>query len=81
MSDNVQLNGIDEAKPDLHVLTRLGVGNTKVEARLPLRYEVNSGESLLGARNNPCPDSSSPELALLRTTPSVWMGQHELNFA
>ena len=64
--------------PNLHALPCLRVGGTKVETRLSLRHEVDSGIRL-GVGDNSRSDGSGPELALLRAAPPVGMGQHELN--
>ena len=69
------------ATPNLQVFTGLSVGSTEVETRLPFRYEVDPGMTLWGVGDDVCSDGGSPELALLRSAPSIGVGQHELNVA
>ena len=57
----------------------MGMSGTKVKTCLPLSHEVDSGTPLLGVGDDVRLDCGSPELALLRTAPTVGMGQHELD--
>jgi hypothetical protein len=57
------------------------VGSTEVETRLPFRHEVDSGMSLWGIGDDVRSDSGSPELTLLRSAPSIGVGQYEFDVA
>lgn len=65
--------------PDLQAFTGRSLGSAEVEARLPLGHEVDPRMSLGCVGDYARSDCGGPELALLRATPSVGMGQHELD--
>ena len=59
----------------------MSVGGTEVETGLPFGHEMDSGTSFWGIGDDVRFDRGSAKLTLLRTTPLVGMGQHELNAA
>ena len=67
--------------PNLQVFTGLSVGSAEVETRLPFRHEVDPAVSLWGVGDDTRFDGGGTELALLRSAPSIGMGQHKLNAA
>ena len=67
--------------PNLQVFTGLSVGSAEIETRLPFRHEVDPAVSLWGVGYDTRFDGGSPELTLLRSAPTIRMGQHELNVA
>lgn len=64
---------------NLQVFTGQSVSNTKVETGLPFSHEMDSTTSLRRVRDDSRSNGSSPEMALLRTPPTVGMGQDELD--
>ena len=65
--------------PNLQISARSGVSNAEVETCFPFRHEMDSGTPLLGVGHDLRLDGGSSKLVLLRTTPPIGMGQHELN--
>ena len=65
--------------PNLQRFTLLSVGSTEVEGCLPFCHEVDPAMSFWCVRDNFGLHSGGPELALLRTTPPIGMGQDKLN--
>ena len=64
---------------NLHLFIGQRVDGTEVETGLPLGHEVDSSISFRCVRDDSRSDGGIPEMTLLRTTPSVGVGQHELS--
>ena len=64
---------------DLQVFTRLRFGSTKAETCFAFSHKVDLRMPGRGVGGNPRFDRGGSQLRLLWTSPSVWMGQHQLN--
>ena len=64
---------------DLEVLTRLGIGSTKVETGFTLGNEVDASMISGGVLDEARFDRRDSQLILLWPLPSIGMGQHQLD--
>ena len=64
---------------DLQVFTRLGMGSAKAKTCFTLGNKVDGGVAGRGIGDNTGFDCGVSQVSLLRASPSVGMGQHQLD--
>ena len=74
---NLALGG--DSVTNLQVFTCLGLGSTEAETCFAFGHKVDARMPSGGVGDNARFDRGGSQLRLLWASPSVWMGQHQLN--